>query len=68
MAAPKTPTWAASLGDVELDRVFASIDGGEDRGRVESVKREALGVLLQATKRRLAGRSKPCPVPQPRRP
>ena len=46
------------FGDEELERVFESIDGGEDRFPVESAKREALDVV-QLAKRRLTGRSKP---------
>ena len=48
-----------TVGDEELERVFESIDGAEDRPRVDSAKGEALDVVQLVAKRRLAGRSKP---------
>ena len=48
------------LGDEELERVFESIGEAEDSGRLESVKREAQGVLQLAAKaRRHAGQARP---------
>ena len=47
------------VGDEELEQGFESIDGVEDRSRVESNKREALEVVQVVAKRRIAGRSKP---------
>ena len=47
------------FGDEELERVFESIGEAEDSGLLESVKREAQGVLQLATKRRIARRPKP---------
>ena len=49
------------LNNEELEQVFESIGGAEDSGRLECVKREAQGALHLATKRRIAGRSKPRP-------
>ena len=43
------------LDNEELESVFESVGGAED----SSVKREAQGVLQLATKKRIAGRSKP---------
>ena len=45
------------VGDDELERVFESVDGTEDRASVESAKREALDVVQ--LKRRVAGQSTP---------
>ena len=48
------------LGDEELERVFEFIGEAEDSGRLESVKREAQGVLhLAAKARRHAGQVRP---------
>ena len=58
----------ASMRCIWAMRNWSEFLSGEDRSRVQSAKRDSLDFVQLVAKRRLAGRSKPRPMPVQRRP